>query len=56
MGYATEPNAQDIAQAIADYYDNQRQVAFTDYLREEKKKYDWNKMTQTIRDIYEQIK
>jgi glycosyltransferase involved in cell wall biosynthesis len=56
MGYATEPNAQDIAQAIADYYDNQRQKAFTDYLREEKKKYDWNKMTQTIRDIYEQIK
>lgn len=56
MGYATEPNAENIAQAIVDYYTNKRQPAFTDYLREEKKKYDWNKMTQTIQDIYLQIK
>jgi hypothetical protein len=34
-----------IAACLQDYYHNNRQAAFTDYLLEEKKKYDWDKMT-----------
>ena len=45
MGYAAEPNVDSIAACLQDYYHNNRQAAFTDYLLEEKRKYDWDKMT-----------
>lgn len=45
MGYAVEPQAPAIAEAIADYYENNRQQAFTDYLINEKDKYTWDKLT-----------
>jgi glycosyltransferase involved in cell wall biosynthesis len=45
MGYAVEPNAQAIATALADYFEQERQNDFTQYLLTEKTKYEWNKMT-----------
>jgi glycosyltransferase involved in cell wall biosynthesis len=48
MGYAAEPNIESIAACLQDYYQNDRQAAFTDYLLEEKKKYDWDKMTEAF--------
>ena len=52
MGYAVDPNPQAIADAIADYFENDRQAAFTAYLQVEKKKYDWDKMTAAFMHIY----
>lgn len=48
MGYAVEPQVEDIAQALKDYYLHDRQEAFTAYLLEEKKKYEWDKMSKTF--------
>jgi len=45
MGYAVNPDSQEIAEAIEDYYMHKRQAAFTKYLTKEKSKYAWNRMT-----------
>lgn len=45
MGYACAPMAESIAECIADYYVHARQADFTDYLRREKAKYEWNRLT-----------
>lgn len=48
MGYAVEPQAHAIAQAIDDYCTNQRQEDFIAYLKDEKGKYSWDKMTKAF--------
>lgn len=45
MGYAVVPEPAAIAEAIRDYYSEERQAPFTRYLQEEKKKYAWDRMT-----------
>lgn len=52
MGYAVEPNADAIADAILDYFNNHRQEAFTEYLRKEKNKYNWDKLTSAFLKLY----
>lgn len=51
MGYAVPVDSHAIAAAIADYYTNHRQSAFTDYLRREKVKYGWDKLTAKFEEI-----
>ncbi|MBQ7531298.1 MAG: glycosyltransferase [Paludibacteraceae bacterium] len=46
MGYAVPPQTKEIAAAISDYYTHNRQESFTGYLRLEKDKYGWDKLTQ----------
>ena len=45
MGYACAPEAKAIGEDLKDYFENQRQQAFTAYLKKEKTKYEWSKMT-----------
>ena len=45
MGYACEPAPQSIAEDILDYFQNNRQKAYTTYLQKEKTKYAWSNMT-----------
>lgn len=45
MGYAVPVEAHAIAEAIADYFTHDRQAPFTDYLRTEKGKYSWHRLT-----------
>lgn len=45
MGYAVEPDFESIAEGINDYFENNRQEAFTEYLKQEKDKYSWDKMS-----------
>ena len=52
MGYAVDPNPQAIADAIVDYFEHDRKESFIEYLRTEKKKYDWDKMTAAFMHIY----
>ena len=56
MGYAVEPNAEAIAQAITDYYTNNRQADYTEYLIQQKDRYSWSGMAQTFYTIYNQLK
>ena len=51
MGYACAPNTEAIAESLRDYYQNSRQAMFTEYLKEEKKKYEWGKMTEAFYNL-----
>ena len=55
MGYATEPNADAIADAIVDYYENNRQEDYTQYLILEKEKYSWSILTKAFVKIKDLI-
>lgn len=45
MGYAVAPEPSAIAESLLDYYTQDRQLPFTEYLKKEKGKYGWDKMT-----------
>ncbi len=47
-GYVVEPNEKAIAQAIADFYNNNRYESFAAATRERKKDFEWDKLTQAI--------
>ena len=51
MGYACEPTAPAIAEDLRDYFTNNRQKAYTEYLRKEKTKYAWSNMTRAFLNI-----
>lgn len=51
MGYAVPVEAHAIAEAIADYYNNNRQEAYTAYLQGEKSKYGWDKLTEKFYNL-----
>ena len=55
MGYAVEPNAEAIAQALTDYYTHNRQPDYTTYLIQQKDRYSWEGMAQTFYTIYNQL-
>ena len=52
MGYAVEPNPDAIANALVDYFQHNRQKAFTTYLQGEKTKYSWDKLTKPFDIVY----
>lgn len=55
MGYAVPVDADAIAAAITDYYSNNRQMAFTEYLCQEKTKYGWNRLTERFYSLANQV-
>ncbi|MGE5420148.1 MAG: glycosyltransferase [Chloroflexota bacterium] len=55
-GYVVQPNPSSIAEAIKDYFDNDREEDFTACVREEKKKFSWDKMTKVILECYSEIR
>lgn len=55
VGYVVEVNPQAIADAIVDFYTNHREHVMRDNIKEEKQKYTWSKMTQTIFSLLEKI-
>lgn len=54
MGYACEPKPEAIAADLLDYYQNNRQKAYTTYLKKEKTKYAWSNMTEAYINILSQ--
>lgn len=54
MGYACEPTSAAIAADILDYYQQDRQSAYTTYLQKQKTKYAWSKMTTAYLNILSQ--
>ena len=55
MGYAVEPNAEAIAQALTDYYTHSRQADYTEYLIKQKDNYSWSKLAGTFFNITNQL-
>lgn len=56
VGYVTSPESIAIADAIVDFYENQRIEQFDAGLKEEKKKYLWSEMTNTVFNLIHEIK
>ena len=56
VGYVTNPNEQDVADALVDFYENNRYEAFLIGVKEEKKKYTWEKMIECIKVLHQQTK
>ena len=55
MGYAVEPNAEAIAQALTDYYTHSRQADYTEYLIKQKDNYSWSKLAESFVKIHNNI-
>ena len=55
-GYAVEPEPDRIADALVDFFTNNRQEQFTAGVIDEKKKYSWAKMTQAVNVISAQYR
>lgn len=56
IGYVVNPDAQDIADALVRYYNENKEEEFTAGVREEKLKYGWDRMTSAVLNSYSQIK
>jgi len=48
VGYVVEPNATSVANAIVDFYTNNKEVEFVKGVAIEKQKYAWSNMTKTL--------
>lgn len=48
VGYVVEPKPSSIADALVDFYENERYDTFVEGVKEEKKKYQWSNMTEVI--------
>lgn len=51
VGYVVEPQPSEIANALVDFYENERFGTFVEGVKEEKKKYAWSNMTDAIRQV-----
>jgi len=54
-GYVVKPDPKEIADSIADFFDNSRREQFIKNVIEEKKKFSWSRMTSTILAVYKRI-
>jgi glycosyltransferase involved in cell wall biosynthesis len=54
-GYVVKPEPGLIADAITDFYDNNRKEQFTEGVRQEKEKFSWEKMTSAILEVNKSI-
>jgi len=51
-GYVVKPESEFIADAVIDYFDNNRKEHFTEGVKQEKTKFFWDKMTSSIIEVY----
>ena len=51
-GYVVRPDAMAIAEALTDYFDNNRKIEFSKNVKEEKDKFSWDKMTGSITEVF----
>ena len=56
VGYVVPPNAANIADALLDFYENNKEKSFTENTKIEKEKYSWSYMTKTIFDLIQLIR
>jgi D-inositol-3-phosphate glycosyltransferase len=51
-GYVVQPDPISIADSIIDFFDNKRNIAFTKCVRKEKDRFTWNKMTDSVTEVF----
>lgn len=54
-GYVVSPDPDSIAEAINDYFDNNRKATFSECVRKEKEKFSWKRMTGSITEVFYKI-
>lgn len=55
VGYVVEPDKTAIADAIVDFYENDRQTEFEKNLKIEKQKFSWENMVNAFLDVYKNV-
>ena len=55
-GYVVEPNPQAIASSLEDYFENNKEQAFTEGMKQEKQKYEWSIFVNEIITLYNGLK
>jgi len=55
-GYVVEPNSQAIASSLEDYFENNKEQAFTEGMKQEKQKYEWSIFVNEIITLYNGLK
>ncbi|QZE13573.1 glycosyltransferase family 4 protein [Halosquirtibacter laminarini] len=55
VGYVVPTDPKDIANALSDFYLNNRFTSFVDNIKVEKKRYSWDKLTQACYDVCQEI-
>ena len=55
IGYVVEPASQKIADALVDFYENERMSEFEANMIEEKKKFSWANMASLFLNVYSKI-
>lgn len=55
VGYIVEPDEKEIADALVDFFENERFESFHENILIEKAKYSWKRMTDTIFDLTKQL-
>lgn len=56
VGYVVEPESGKIADALVDFYRNDRVAEFEENMMEEKKRFSWSNMVQTFESVYHRAK
>ncbi|MCB0400549.1 MAG: glycosyltransferase [Flavobacteriales bacterium] len=56
VGYVVDPDPKAIADALYDFYDNNRSAAFIAGVKEEKKKYGWDTMVGSLQTLLDTIR
>lgn len=51
VGYVTKVQSESVAEAIADFYNNNREQEFTANTKEEKKRFTWESLVKTIQEM-----
>jgi glycosyltransferase involved in cell wall biosynthesis len=54
-GYVVKPEAEAIASALVDYFDNNRKAIFSEGVKKEKEKFAWDKMTASLIEVYNKL-
>jgi len=55
VGFVVEPDPKEIAAVLNEFYEENMEEVFHENILEEKKKYEWSKMTQTIINLSEKV-
>ena len=53
VGYVVAPESKAIADALVDFFENKRETFFVSNVKEEKKKYSWQNLTNSIKKLIE---
>ncbi len=52
IGYVTNPDPKSIANALVDFFENERKEQFVENIKKEKQKFSWSGMISTILEVY----